>query len=205
VLVFHDVGVDRLVNTYRAPVLVTRAVRYTSCPGMRRIYDMDNITHSVLVGAGGQLTFSKLTFQGSKSQTKTDWPSNIPLLLSMFKPVDNGQVILRDSNVRVRSMSDLGTALEQLPSGGSAAVEVPDLRPRYAGPACGAAPGQTSCQIVYWRLTQQGWLLFKMGGKHYQQMAMTAWEFYNVTVEEYEPEVCFEAARLLVSRGSAEY
>ena len=199
-LVFHDVGVDRLVNTYRAPVLVSRAVKYSSCPGNIRTYDMDNITHSVLVGTGGQLTFSKLIFQGSKSQTKTDWPSNIPLLLSMFKPVESGQIVVRDCSVRVRSMSDLGTALEQLPSGGSSAVEVPDLRPRYSGPACGSVPGQASCKISYWRLTQQGWLLFKIGGKTYQQMPLAAWEYFNVTVEEYEPEVCFEAARLLVSR-----
>jgi hypothetical protein len=31
--VFHEIGLDRLVNTYRNPVLVTRPVTYESCPG----------------------------------------------------------------------------------------------------------------------------------------------------------------------------
>lgn len=45
--------------------------------------------------------------QGSKSQNKTDWPSNIPLLLSTFRPVETGTIILRDSTVRVHNMDDL--------------------------------------------------------------------------------------------------
>lgn len=47
--------------------------------------------------------------QGSKSQNKTDWPSNVPLLLSTFKPVDSGIITLRDSTVRVRNMDSLIT------------------------------------------------------------------------------------------------
>jgi hypothetical protein len=45
--------------------------------------------------------------QGSKSQNKTDWPSNIPLLLSTFRPVESGTVVLRDSTVRVQHMDDV--------------------------------------------------------------------------------------------------
>jgi hypothetical protein len=35
--VFHDIGLDRLVNTYRNPLLLTRAVAYASCPGTRHV------------------------------------------------------------------------------------------------------------------------------------------------------------------------
>lgn len=47
--------------------------------------------------------------QGSKSQNKTDWPSNIPLLLGTFRPVGSGTVILRDSVVRVQHLDELIT------------------------------------------------------------------------------------------------
>lgn len=47
--------------------------------------------------------------QGSKSQNKTDWPSNIPLLLGTFRPVESGTVVLRDSTVRVQQLDDLIT------------------------------------------------------------------------------------------------
>jgi hypothetical protein len=45
--------------------------------------------------------------QGSKSQSKPDWPSNVPLLLSTFRPVESGTIIVRDSTVRVRNMDSL--------------------------------------------------------------------------------------------------
>jgi hypothetical protein len=45
--------------------------------------------------------------QGSKSQNKTDWPSNIPLLLSTFRPVESGTIVLRDSTVRVQQMDEV--------------------------------------------------------------------------------------------------
>jgi hypothetical protein len=35
--VFHDIGLDRLVNTYRNPVLLTRPVTYQSCVGPPRV------------------------------------------------------------------------------------------------------------------------------------------------------------------------
>lgn len=53
------------------------------------------------------LCCAAFSLQGSKSQNRTDWPSSIPLLLSTFKPVESGTVILRDSTVRVRQMNDL--------------------------------------------------------------------------------------------------
>jgi hypothetical protein len=37
VFVFHDIGLDRLVNTYRSPVAVTRAVTYQSCAGTLKV------------------------------------------------------------------------------------------------------------------------------------------------------------------------
>jgi hypothetical protein len=37
VVVFHDVGLDRLVNSYRNPALVNRTVLYESCPGTRHV------------------------------------------------------------------------------------------------------------------------------------------------------------------------
>lgn len=63
VLVFHDIGLDRLVNSYRNPALVDRVVTYVSCPKTRHVMDLDNITNSVLVTAGGSLTFQNLIFQ----------------------------------------------------------------------------------------------------------------------------------------------
>lgn len=63
VYIFHDIGLDRLVNTYRNPVLVTRPVTYGSCRGTRHTMDMDNVTSSVLVGARGVLTFENMNLQ----------------------------------------------------------------------------------------------------------------------------------------------
>jgi hypothetical protein len=37
VYLFHDIGLDRLVNTYRDPVIVTRAVTFTSCRGSHHV------------------------------------------------------------------------------------------------------------------------------------------------------------------------
>jgi hypothetical protein len=206
VVVFHDIGLDRLVNSYRSPVVINRPVTVRSCPGRQRIIDMDNVTHSALVGAGGLLSFQQLTLQGSKSQSKSDWPSNIPLLLSPFKLVDNGRVQVRNSTIRVRSTSLLAAALEQLPSGTLMTLEVPDLQPRYAGPPC-STTSNSSCTISFWKLTQQGWLLFKGGGKATLSSVGTAlWEFDNVRVEPYTPGSCFQGAVRMVSScsGSAE-
>jgi hypothetical protein len=63
VVVFHDIGLDRLVNSYRNPAVVDRPVTYVSCPGTRHTMDLDNITSSVLVTAGGSLTFQNLAIQ----------------------------------------------------------------------------------------------------------------------------------------------
>ena len=63
VLVFHDVGLDRLVNSYRDPALVDRAVTYVSCPNTRHVMDLDNITNSVVVTSGGSLTFQNMIMQ----------------------------------------------------------------------------------------------------------------------------------------------
>lgn len=63
VLVFHNIGLDRLVNSYRNPALVDRAVTYMSCPRTQHVMDLDNITSSVLVTAGGSLTFQNLIMQ----------------------------------------------------------------------------------------------------------------------------------------------
>lgn len=196
---FHDIGLDRLVNSYRVPVVINRPVAVRSCPGRQRVMDMDNVTYSALVGAGGLLSFQDMTLQGSKSQSKSDWPSNIPLLLSSFKPVDNGRVQVRNSTIRVRSTSLLAAALEQLPSGTLMTLEVPDLQPRYAGPPC-STRGNSSCTISFWKLTQQGWQLFKAGGKATLSSVGTAfWEFDNVLVEPYVPDHCFEGAARMVS------
>jgi hypothetical protein len=64
-VVFHDIGLDRLVNSYRSPATVDRQVTYISCPGTRHTMDLDNITSSVLVTAGGSLTFQNLVIQVS--------------------------------------------------------------------------------------------------------------------------------------------
>lgn len=69
VVVFHDVGLDRLVNSYRNPAVVDRPVTYVSCPGTRHIMDLDNITNSVLVTAGGSLTLQNLAIQVRQQQT----------------------------------------------------------------------------------------------------------------------------------------
>jgi hypothetical protein len=37
VVMFHDIGLDRLVNTFRNPVAVTRPVTYASCRGTRHV------------------------------------------------------------------------------------------------------------------------------------------------------------------------
>lgn len=198
-VVFHDIGLDRLVNSYRVPVVINRPVAVRSCPGRQRVMDMDNVTYSALVGAGGLLSFQDMTLQGSKSQSKSDWPSDIPLLLSPFKPVDNGRVQVRNSTIRVRSTSLLAAALEQLPSGTLMTLEVPDLQPRYAGPPC-STRGNSSCTISFWKLTQQGWQLFKAGGKATLSSVGTAfWEFDSVLVEPYVPDHCFEGAARMVS------
>lgn len=63
VLVFHDIGLDRLVNSYRNPALVDRAVTYVSCPNTRHVMDLDNITNSVVVTSGGSLTFQNMIMQ----------------------------------------------------------------------------------------------------------------------------------------------
>lgn len=72
VLIFHNIGLDRLVNTYRNPVVVDRTVLYKSCPNTRHTIDMDNITSSVLVGAGGSLTFQGLNLQVGAHGSKTE-------------------------------------------------------------------------------------------------------------------------------------
>jgi hypothetical protein len=53
------------------------------------------------------LCLADVLLQGSKSQNKTDWPSNIPLLLSTFRPVESGTIVLRDSTVRVQQMDEV--------------------------------------------------------------------------------------------------
>jgi hypothetical protein len=63
VLVFHNIGLDRLVNSYRNPALVDRAVTYVSCPNTRHVMDLDNITNSVVVTSGGSLTFQNMIMQ----------------------------------------------------------------------------------------------------------------------------------------------
>lgn len=63
VVVFHDIGLDRLVNSYRNPAVVDRVVTYVSCPNTRHTMDLDNITSSVVVTAGGSLTFQNLAIQ----------------------------------------------------------------------------------------------------------------------------------------------
>jgi hypothetical protein len=63
VMVFHNIGLDRLVNSYRNPAVVDRSVTYVSCPNTRHTIDLDNITHSVLVTAGGSLTFQNFIIQ----------------------------------------------------------------------------------------------------------------------------------------------
>lgn len=68
-MVFHDIGLDRLVNSYRNPAVVDRPVTYVSCPGTRHTMDLDNITNSVLVTAGGSLTFQNLAMQVRQHQT----------------------------------------------------------------------------------------------------------------------------------------
>lgn len=55
------------------------------------------------------LYVNAVLLQGSKSQNKTDWPSNIPLLLSTFRPVESGTIVLRDSTVRVQQMDEVIT------------------------------------------------------------------------------------------------
>eukprot|EP00775_Hariotina_reticulata_P006920 gene6920-7138_t len=68
VLVFHDIGMDRLVNSYRDPVRVNRTITYVSCPGTHHTIELDNITNSVLVVAGGSLTFKDLIVQVAVSR-----------------------------------------------------------------------------------------------------------------------------------------
>lgn len=68
-VVFHNIGLDRLVNSYRNPAVVNRTVQYTSCPGTMHTMDLDNITNSVVVTTGGSLTFSKMIMQVSVEQS----------------------------------------------------------------------------------------------------------------------------------------
>eukprot|EP00878_Enallax_costatus_P007009 GHUV01007345.1.p1 GENE.GHUV01007345.1~~GHUV01007345.1.p1 ORF type:complete len:1094 (+),score=299.39 GHUV01007345.1:294-3575(+) len=198
VVVFHDIGLDRLVNSYRNPAVVNRTVQYTSCPGTMHTMDLDNITNSVVVTAGGSLTFNKMVLQGSKSQDKKDWPSHIPLLLSTFKPVGSGTVILRDSAVRVLNMDALIDALDDLPRGLTAAVESPNLQPTYEGPA--PTVGASNFTIKRWQLQQQRWLVQRVGGTSLLDKigsnGMASWQFFNVTVGSYRPTDCFNAAFL---------
>jgi hypothetical protein len=65
VLVFHDIGLDRLVNSYRNPVSVNRTVEYVSCPGTQHVMDLDNVTNSVVITQGGSLNFRNLVIQVS--------------------------------------------------------------------------------------------------------------------------------------------
>lgn len=53
------------------------------------------------------ISCSSSVLQGSKSQDKKDWPSHIPLLLSTFKPMGTGTIVLLDSVVQVQDMNEL--------------------------------------------------------------------------------------------------
>lgn len=75
VLVFHDIGLDRLVNSYRNPAVVNRSVLYRSCPNTRHAMDLDNITNSVLVDSGGSLVLQNLILQVSNVYRHTELSS----------------------------------------------------------------------------------------------------------------------------------
>ncbi|WIA41787.1 hypothetical protein OEZ86_009120 [Tetradesmus obliquus] len=204
VLVFHDIGLDRLVNSYRNPVSVNRTVEYVSCPGTRHVMDLDNVTNSVVITQGGSLNFRNMIFQGTKNQNKTTWPSSIPLLLSTFNPI-RGTVALRDSTVRIRNMDRLIVSLTALPSGSNSVVEVPNLQPTYVGPP--PKMGDSNFTVSMWQLQQQRYLTLRQGGQQLMEKindGMASWQFFNVSVEKYVPEDCFGGAYTQGSVGTPE-
>ncbi|KIY97952.1 hypothetical protein MNEG_10010 [Monoraphidium neglectum] len=193
VYLFHDIGLDRLVNTYRDPVIVTRAVTFTSCRGSHHVMDLDNVTSSVVVGTKGVLTFDG----GSKAQNMTNWPSKIPLLLSAFRVVDNGVLVQRNTTMRIRNMGSLVTALGKLPHGFTTAPDVPDLQPTFLG---GAPPtlDSTSFVIQSWQLDSKRYAAWTRADTLPTSIAL--WSFTDVTVQQYVASHCYRAA-LLQARG----
>ncbi|KAI8472387.1 MAG: hypothetical protein J3K34DRAFT_209795 [Monoraphidium minutum] len=197
VFVFHDIGLDRLVNTYRAPVLVTRPVTYTSCRGTRHTMDIDNVTSSVLVGSKGVLSFENMALQGSKSQNLTFWPSNIPLLLSPFRVVDSGVIAQRNTTMRVANTATLIAALSALPSGGATGPDVPQLTPTFAG-GRPPAPDAPEFTIKAWTLDSRRWSQWTRADE--VATAVSQWLFSNVTVEQFTYPHCYHGA---LAQGSA--
>ncbi|KAI8471116.1 MAG: hypothetical protein J3K34DRAFT_238636 [Monoraphidium minutum] len=197
VLLFHDIGLDRLVNTYRDPVLVTRPVTYTSCRGTRHVLDLDNVTASVLVGTKGAITFDGLILQGSKAQNMTLWPSNIPLLLSAFRIVDSGVIAQRNTLMRVPNMASLVASLSSLPRGLVTSPDVPDLQPLYKGGAP-PAPGASSFVIQSWQLDSKRYAAWTRADA--LPSAVALWSFANVTVQQYAYSHCYHGP---VLQGSA--
>jgi hypothetical protein len=87
-------------------------------------------------------------------------------------------------------------ALNKLPKGSSAAVEIPDLQPSYAGDKA-PQPGERSFVIRSWQLQRQRYLLTKAGGSTIMDrigQSSASWQYFNVSVEGYKEPDCFGAA-----------
>ncbi len=101
-------GLDTLFYSYWDPVNVSRAVTIKSCPGTTRIIDSDFVHSSVVIGAGGSVTYDGLSFAVSASGYRLQWPSNNPLLLSIYDVKDNGRLSFRNSIFSVRPRAGAG-------------------------------------------------------------------------------------------------
>jgi hypothetical protein len=91
--------------------------------------------------------------------------------------------------------------LNKLPQGSSAAVEIPDLQPTFAGKP--PQRGTKSFVIKSWQLQRQRWLLTKTGGStimdRMSSSSSASWQLNNITVESYKDADCFGAAVVQVS------
>ncbi len=80
-------------------------------------------------------------------------------------------------------------------------METPNLQPTYAGPA--PEIGTRNFTIKRWQLQQQRWLVQRVGGTSLLDKlgsnGVSSWQFFNVTVLEYQPADCFNAAYIQVS------
>jgi hypothetical protein len=109
--VHHNVGLDTLFYSYWEPVNISRAITIMSCPGGTRIIDSDFVHSSVVIGAGGSVTYDGLAFAVSASGYRPQWPSNNPLLLSIYDVRDNGRLTFRNSVFSVRACPGLQRGL----------------------------------------------------------------------------------------------
>lgn len=198
VVVFHDIGLDRLSYSFSNPLHLNRSVVYIGCKPSVKI-DLDGVYGGVVLDHGS-ITFVNLTIGGSASVAGTEWPADFPLLLSAFQPMKGSQVTLSNVQVSVADPKDLKKKLDELPAGGVADPSRPNLRPVY-GVAEAGLPG--SFVIDNWRLSRNEWLLFQRKGIDFDtnlKQDSSSWSYENVLVSPNPVGTsCFQGA---VSQGS---